>query len=706
MRKPRSNRERTLNALAHTRRLKALVVFMCLAAFAVSSPEENERCMRCHGETWILERRPEALAAMVRAPENGERTVRAQEDIPRLFVPSPEWEQSAHAKLSCDQCHPGIETLPHYQQVETLDCMSCHAGEVRDMERGRHASSIPNTPNCAHCHGEAHAVEPVDVHRTYEAAVAMVERCSECHSDLGKGRFSPAGTFHDSIHGDALFKKGLVSGPLCSDCHGAHAVLPPSDPKSPISTQNASETCGTCHQGVEDTYLTSIHGQRMLAGHEDAATCTSCHHSHGVQKVGPRFLSKVVEECSHCHLDLGKSYVLSYHGKASTLGSDDVAVCSSCHGAHDILPAEDPHSRVSEENLIETCGECHPGANENFVQYIAHVDYTSREKNPIVFYAFWGMTLLLCSVLAVFIPHTLLWFQRTLPGRLFGPKQKEPEKVRMIRRFSPLHRFTHALIIVSFMGLVATGFPLKYSYANWAHDISAIFGGIHVMGILHRIFAIITFAYAGVHFAWLAYFFTCKCPKPRWRYIIGPDSMLFSWRDFKDFIAMMRWFLRLGPRPRLDRWAYFEKFDYFGEIWGVFVIGGTGLMLWLPTLFTKWMPGWVLNVAMVIHSIEALLAASVIFLVHFFNTHLRPEKFPIDLTMWSGQISEEEMKHERGAEYDRLVESGQLEERVEEPISRAWRITGTILGMTAFLIGIVLIVLAIRTEILNITGMN
>jgi cytochrome b subunit of formate dehydrogenase len=328
------------------------------------------------------------------------------------------------------------------------------------------------------------------------------------------------------------------------------------------------------------------------------------------------------------------------------------------------------------------------------------------KANPEVFWTFVIMTGLLLSVLALFIPHTILWFQRSLIGRLKNPlgHGRKAGEERMIRRFKPVHRFTHGLIVVSFMGLVATGFPLKYSYTEWAHRLSSLFGGIHVMGLLHRGLAIVTFTYAAVHVAFLVYFFFVKCPKPRLRYIFGPDSMIFSWRDFKDFIAMLRWFFWLGPRPKFDRWTYFEKFDYWGEIWGVFVIGGSGLLLWFPTLFTRWLPGWVLNCAMVIHSIEALLAASVIFLVHFFNTHLRPEKFPIDTVMWTGQMSESEMQEERGTEYQRLVETGALEDRIVEPMSLTWRIVGVILGISAFLFGLFLIALAIRTELSQILG--
>jgi cytochrome b subunit of formate dehydrogenase len=162
---------------------------------------------------------------------------------------------------------------------------------------------------------------------------------------------------------------------------------------------------------------------------------------------------------------------------------------------------------------------------------------------------------------------------------------------------------------------------------------------------------------------------------------------------------MLRWFFWLGPRPKFDRWTYFEKFDYWGEIWGVFVIGGTGLILWFPTLFARWLPGWILNCAMVIHSIEALLAASVIFLVHFFNTHLRPDKFPVDMTMFTGRMTETEMKEERTDEYKRLMESGELEKRIVNPLPWQWRLVGVIAGILAFLFGLFLIALAIETEI-------
>jgi cytochrome b subunit of formate dehydrogenase len=122
-----------------------------------------------------------------------------------------------------------------------------------------------------------------------------------------------------------------------------------------------------------------------------------------------------------------------------------------------------------------------------------------------------------------------------------------------------------------------------------------------------------------------------------------------------------------GPRPRYGRWTYWEKFDYFAVFWGIFVIGSTGLMLWFPVFFTQVLPGWLINVATIIHSDEALLATGFIFTVHFFNTHLRPEKFPMDTVVFTGRMPVAEFKRDKPAEYEALVASGKLEENLVEP---------------------------------------
>ena len=147
--------------------------------------------------------------------------------------------------------------------------------------------------------------------------------------------------------------------------------------------------------------------------------------------------------------------------------------------------------------------------------------------------------------------------------------------------------------------------------------------------------------------------------------------MVPSFQDWRDFIAHQSWFFGKGPRPQFDRWTYWERFDYFAVFWGIFTIGVSGLIMWFPKFFTGFLPGWIINIALLVHSDEALLAAGFIFTFHFFNTHFRIEKFPMDTVIFSGRISKTELLHERKRWYDRLVAAGRLDE-----LSREGRLGG------------------------------
>ena len=149
--------------------------------------------------------------------------------------------------------------------------------------------------------------------------------------------------------------------------------------------------------------------------------------------------------------------------------------------------------------------------------------------------------------------------------------------------------------------------------------------------------------------------------------LFGPNSMIPMKADLDEFIATLKWFLHLGPKPEYGRWTYWEKFDYFAVFWGVFIIGSTGLTLWFPVFFTRFLPGAFINVATIIHSDEALLATGFIFTVHFFNTHLRPEKFPMDTTVFTGRMALAELRRDKRKEYEALVASGELEDHLAEP---------------------------------------
>ena len=233
-------------------------------------------------------------------------------------------------------------------------------------------------------------------------------------------------------------------------------------------------------------------------------------------------------------------------------------------------------------------------------------------------------------------------------------------------RFTRLNRALHATMIVSFITLAMTGMSLKFSYTGWAAFLSRLFGGFETAGFIHRSAATIMFTLFVVHLWDLNRQRKEEHSGSILKLIFGPGSLMFNGQDLKDFIATIKWFVGAGPRPRYGRWTYWEKFDYFAVFWGIFVIGSTGLMLWFPELFTRVFPGSFINVATIIHSDEALLATGFIFTVHFFNTHLRPEKFPMDVVVFTGRMPLAEFKRDKPAEYEALVKSGKLEEHMVE----------------------------------------
>jgi cytochrome b subunit of formate dehydrogenase len=244
------------------------------------------------------------------------------------------------------------------------------------------------------------------------------------------------------------------------------------------------------------------------------------------------------------------------------------------------------------------------------------------------------------------------------------PSPARPE--REFVRFTRLQRALHACMIVSFLSLATTGLTLKFSYTPWAAKVSHLLGGFETAGFIHRAAAVLMFGVFSTHLYDLWQHMKRE-NKSLLVLIFGRDSMMFNRQDLDQFIGTMKWFLGRGERPQYGRWTYWEKFDYFAVFWGIAVIGSTGLTLWFPVFFTRLLPGWFINVATIIHSDEALLATGFIFTVHFFNTHLRPEKFPMDTVVFTGHMPLAELRRDKALEYEALVASGQLDAHMEEP---------------------------------------
>jgi cytochrome b subunit of formate dehydrogenase len=630
----------------------------------------NKDCLACHGDPDLTMQR------------DG-RTI-------SLFVDEATYTLSAHAGTGCAQCH--TEVSPHDERpcktvATQVDCSVCHAEWVDDYQastHGRlHAAGDPDAPYCTDCHVK-HAAQKKIIHTSPTFATNVPFLCARCHraGEQAAVRLETSlgdivDSYRDSIHGKGLLKSGLVVTATCTNCHSSHRELPKSDPGSSVHPANIAATCGSCHYGIEETFKTSIHFIGEPSEGRELPTCEDCHTSHTITRADiPGFRTQMMNQCGRCHEDEASTFFDTYHGKVSRLGREGAAKCYDCHGTHDILPTTHPESRLG---------------------YLTHATHHDPAKYPWLFWTFWAMTTLLVGTLSFALLHTFAWLIRLWLTRDEWKAHKalaHAKGQKLYRRFGRLQRTMHIFMIISFFTLSLTGMSLKFSYMAWAKFITRALGGIESMGLLHRMGALTLFVVFIIH---LWDVFRRKIPKSGgWKEMfVGPRTILFNLNDLKQVGQSIRWFFGRGPRPHYGRYTYWEKFDYMAVFWGVAVIGSTGLMLWFPEFFTYIVPGWFLNVATIIHSDEALLATGFIFTIHFFNTHFRPDKFPMDPVIFTGRVTVDELKYDKPAEYEHAVASGELEARLVDPISKKAERGLKIFGFVALGVGLTLIALII-----------
>jgi len=645
-----------------------------------------------------------------------------------LFVAAEEHAGSVHARhsIACAQCHSGA--MPSDERScstirAPVNCAICHAAEVADYDRGWHgklrSTGDANAPYCTDCHGRHDVLEHrVPAGATPELAAAVrgsptygrnvPALCGRCHREgapAAQRYLGPESRIIEhyamSIHGEGLLESGLTVTATCTTCHTPHRELPASDPESTVHESNIAATCGECHDGIYEQFQLSVHSREgnpdyvQLRGTPPLPHCNDCHSSHTMARTDlPEFKLSIVEQCGRCHEEITRTYFETYHGKASALGDATKAKCYDCHGAHEILPAADPASRLHADNIVATCAQCHPGAHRRFTGYLTHATHHDRERYPGLFYAFWGMTALLVSVFLFFGVHMIAWLPRSwkLRKQHRAELAAAPPEDKHYQRFSRFDRGLHLTVVLSFFGLAITGMMLKFSYTPWAQALSKALGGAVVAGWIHRVCAVATFGYMGAHLWDVARRFR-RSKKTAAQFLFGPDSLVPRLADVREFAATLKWFIGKGPRPRYGRWTYWEKFDYFAVFWGVALIGVTGLCLWFPVFFTRFVPGWAINVATIIHSDEALLATGFIFTIHFFNSHFRPEKFPMDPVIFTGRMDLRELKQDRPALYDELVASGELEKSLVAPAPDLFGKGVRVFAYGALFVGLTLVVL-------------
>jgi hypothetical protein len=359
-----------------------------------------------------------------------------------MFVRASEVAGSRHSKVSCSQCHSEVNASrvrPCETITKKVDCASCHAEVGQLYQRSTHgqllAKNDPNAPTCKECHG-THRVLGRHDPQSVTFATNVPTLCGRCHREGQKAALRYAGSQHEiiqhyteSIHGKGLLKSGLTVTATCNNCHTAHSVLPHTDPESTVNPKNLPNTCGTCHHGIQEQFVQSVHSRLITNTDKELPVCSDCHSAHSIRRTDETgFKLDIMDKCGRCHQQIAETYFETYHGKVSRLGYTKTAKCYDCHGAHDILRVTDPRSHLSRVNVVATCRKCHAAATRRFAGYLTHATHHDPKKYPFLFWSFWGMTGLLVGTFLVGGIHTLLWLPRAFQMRRELRAAEEREK--------------------------------------------------------------------------------------------------------------------------------------------------------------------------------------------------------------------------------------------------------------------------------------
>jgi cytochrome b subunit of formate dehydrogenase len=624
---------------------------------AGASEEDSERldseiCLGCHG-----------IEGFSIPTGNGDR---------QLHISPDEFGRSVHGKrFFCVDCHKDIVEIPHREYIERkVGCVQCHRS-IWDAAQKNNMT---------------------------EEFARLGEVVKHIESYMG------------SIHAHANIEDQSRTNATCYDCHNAHYIYPIQGKIGAKSRLEIPDICGKCHSEQKDAYSASVHGKEVLLNANPfAAVCIDCHTTHDIEspKVDSIRLA-ITTNCGNCHDEQLETYLETYHGQVSTLGYMSTAKCFECHGSHEIRRVDDEQSLMHESNRLETCQICHEDATEGYVTFQPHGNPHDLDRYPHL----WGvskfMLALVVGVFAFFWTHSALWYYREYQDRKQGKNklyvktgELPHEDEKYFRRFTGPWRLIHLVLALAIMLLVLTGTAVLYPDSFWAPTAMKVMGGPEVAALLHRIgagtFIVLFFG----HLLYLAVRIGRNWRTFNW---FGPTSLLPRWQDFYDAAAMFRWFFGRGPRPTFDRWAYYEKFDYWAPFWGMVIIGVSGAMMWLQETTATFLPGWWWNVGTIVHGEEAFLAAVFLFTVHFFNCHFRPDKFPQDIVMFTGAMPLEEFKREHMLEYRRLAEQGELDKYLVDAPSRPMTRASKLLGATLILIGLALLVLVLIGFLQNIFG--
>ncbi|HEX3320544.1 MAG TPA: cytochrome b/b6 domain-containing protein [Terriglobales bacterium] len=629
-----------------------LFLLCTLSLAAKQSPKPtNDECLVCHGDAGLSTEREGKSVSLAVDPEK--------------------FKTSMHGSiLSCVDCHQDVATSPHDKTPAKVSCATCHADQQAAYDRSFHAKAIKagdgKAATCTDCHGSPHELLAAADTKSKVNHANLAATCGTCHGqkfvmEASGHSAQPYLSYQESVHGRAV-AAGSEKAAVCTDCHGSHEILQASDPKSPIFKFNVPQTCAKCHNSIQQEFQASIHGQAINRGNWQAPVCTDCHGIHSIKShidpnssVAAANLAKAT--CARCHEGVRLSdefgiegrrsttYLASYHGLASKLGSQVVANCASCHGVHNILPSSDSRATTNRANLVRTCGQCHPGVTEKFALGKVHVDAplsadTGSVAVRLIRKFYLGM--IFAVIGAMLVHNFIIWRRKAAAHR--------DAHHRSVTRMNKQQRWQHVILFTSFFVLVFTGFALKFP-DSWFATLLGM--SERFRGWTHRFAGVVLIGVGVYHIAYIAL--------TRDGRRLVADFLPIP-RDAADVWSTMRYYLGLSSdRPTYGRFTYAEKAEYWALVWGLIVMAATGIMLWAKVSVGNLLPRWWLDVATAVHFYEAVLATLAIVVWHFYQVFFDPETYPMNWAWWDGKMSFEHYSEEHGLDSNTLLASLELE---------------------------------------------
>jgi len=596
--------------------------------------------------------------------------------------------------VTCTGCHSIHEDPPLPEAaVPSARCVACH-----ESPHPIHARVTSGAPACTDCHTlhsrRANATEALvsetcascheGVHPSHPATGDGAPRCTICHSLSAESNTfvstggPPASATCASCHEDRPAEHG-GRGPDAAQCTDCHSFA--DDPAVADATAAIAARCGICHAEELRDYRSGGHreGLAVQAANTDLPTCLTCHAIHGSEgrSAGDTRLAATAA-CVECHSNdllsrkyglsetVGASYTEDFHGRTAQFlwrhpESEDqppvVMTCADCHGAHDVGRREDAV-------IADVCLRCHEDGDAKLAgAWLGHSPPGPR-NNALVWLVrlfYYGLIPFVLIGLTLNIIFHLVDQRRkgarildTLRSRL---KRRKGPRPATVTRFNRRERLEHLGSMFTFILLVVTGLPQTRPDLSVARGIIDLFGGIATTRLIHRAVGVMFVSLLLVHVG------RAVAAALRRRHL---PVMVPVRKDFRDTLATVRHYLVGTPRPKVGKFDFSEKYEYWGMFLGGTLMSVTGLMLLFPELVTQLLPGSMVAALRVVHGLEATFAFMVVVLWHTYGVILRPEVFPMDTSIFTGEITVERLKEEYPLEYERLFPED-ADGRREEP---------------------------------------